>query len=152
MSACFSSQKAPSLVSKQSIKTPLYSYLGHFLRAIQAAALERVYISNSIHVVPLVAFKFKLDRFRGVVRAVDCHVFLGFNFRPRYHPWFPFFVVVVVFRGREERTGAKEEEKGEQCANAAAAAASSSREEERCHRDKTNVMVILYGCQICVVV
>ena len=85
--------------------------------------------------MPLVAFEFKLDRFGGVVRAVDCHVFLGFNFRPRNHPGFPF--VVVVFRGREERTEAKEEEKGEQCA-AAAAAASSSREEERCHRDKTN--------------
>jgi hypothetical protein len=121
----------------------LHSYLGHFLRAIQAAARERVYISNSVHVVPLVAFEFKLDRFRGVVRAVDCHVFLGVNFRPRNHPGFPF---VVVFRGREERTEAKEEEKGEHCATAAAA--SSSREEERCHRDKTNVMVMLFGCQI----
>jgi len=128
-----------TLFSKQTKhqNSSLHSYLGHFHRAIQAAALERVYISNSIHVVPLVAFKFKLDRFRGVVRAVDCHVFLGVNFRPRNHPGFPF--VVVVFRGREERTEAKEEEKGEQCAAAAAAAAaSSSREEERCHRDKTN--------------
>jgi len=129
-----------TLFSKQTKhqNSSLHSYLGHFHRAIQAAALERVYISNSIHVVPLVAFKFKLDRFRGVVRAVDCHVFLGVNFRPRNHPGFP-FVVVVVFRGREERTEAKEEEKGDQCAAAAAAAAaSSSREEERCHRDKTN--------------
>jgi len=128
-----------TLFSKQTKhqNSSLHSYLGHFHRAIQAAALERVYISNSIHVVPLVAFKFKLDRFRGVVRAVDCHVFLGVNFRPRNHPGFPF--VVVVFRGREERTEAKEEEKGDQCAAAAAAAAaSSSREEERCHRDKTN--------------
>tara|TARA_B100001758_G_C18258656_1_gene529831 strand:+ start:420 stop:845 length:426 start_codon:yes stop_codon:yes gene_type:complete len=128
-----------TLFSKQTKhqNSSLHSYLGHWHRAIQAAALERVYISNSIHVVPLVAFKFKLDRFRGVVRAVDCHVFLGVNFRPRNHPGFPF--VVVVFRGREERTEAKEEEKGEQCAAAAAAAAaSSSREEERCHRDKTN--------------
>ena len=130
-----------TLFSKQTKhqNSSLHSYLGHFHRAIQAAALERVYISNSFHVVPLVAFKFKLDRFRGVVRAVDCHVFLGVNFRPRNHPGFPF--VVVVFRGREERTEAKEEEKGEQCAAAAAAAAaaaSSSREEERCHRDKTN--------------
>jgi hypothetical protein len=128
-----------TLFSKQTKhqNSSLHSYLGQRFRAIQAAALERVYISNSIHVVPLVAFKFKLDRFRGVVRAVDCHVFLGVNFRPRNHPGFPF--VVVVFRGREERTEAKEEEKGEQCAAAAAAAAaSSSREEERCHRDKTN--------------
>jgi len=128
-----------TLFSKQTKhqNSSLHSYLGHWHRAIQAAALERVYISNSIHVVPLVAFKFKLDRFRGVVRAVDCHVFLGVNFRPRNHPGFPF--VVVVFRGREERTEAKEEEKGDQCAAAAAAAAaSSSREEERCHRDKTN--------------
>jgi len=128
-----------TLFSKQTKhqNSSLHSYLGHFHRAIQAAALERVYISNLIHVVPLVAFKFKLDRFRGVVRAVDCHVFLGVNFRPRNHPGFPF--VVVVFRGREERTEAKEEEKGDQCAAAAAAAAaSSSREEERCHRDKTN--------------
>ena len=128
-----------TLFSKQTKhqNSSLHSYLGHWHRAIQVAALERVYISNSIHVVPLVAFKFKLDRFRGVVRAVDCHVFLGVNFRPRNHPGFPF--VVVVFRGREERTEAKEEEKGEQCAAAAAAAAaSSSREEERCHRDKTN--------------
>ena len=137
-----------TLFSKQTKhqNSSLHSYLGHWHRAIQAAALERVYISNSIHVVPLVAFKFKLDRFRGVVRAVDCHVFLGVNFRPRNHPGFPF---VVVFRGREERTEAKEEEKGEQCAAAAAAAAAaSSREEERCHRDKTNVMVMLFGCQI----
>ena len=128
-----------TLFSKQTKhqNSSLHSYLGHWHRAIQAAALERVYISNSIHVVPLVAFKFKLDRFRGVVRAVDCHVFLGVNFRPRNHPGFPF--VVVVFRGREERTEAKEEEKGVHCATAAAAAAaSSSREEERCHRDKTN--------------
>ena len=129
-----------TLFSKQTKhqNSSLHSYLGHFLRAIQAAALERVYFSNSIHVVPLVAFKFKLDRFRGVVRAVDCHVFLGVNFRPRNHPGFPF--VVVVFRGREERTEAKEEEEEEQCAAAAAAAAAaaSSREEERCHRDKTN--------------
>ena len=130
-----------TLFSKQTKhqNSSLHSYLGHWHRAIQAAALERVYISNSIHVVPLVAFKFKLDRFRGVVRAVDCHVFLGVNFRPRNHPGYPF--VVVVFRGREERTEAKEEEKGDQCAAAAAAAAaaaSSSREEERCHRDKTN--------------
>jgi hypothetical protein len=127
-----------TLFSKQTKQnSSLHSYLGHFHPAIQVAALERVYISNSIHVVPLVAFKFKLDRFRGVVRAVDCHVFLGVNFRPRNHPGFPF--VVVVFRGREERTEAKEEEEEEQCAAAAAAAAaSSSREEERCHRDKTN--------------
>ena len=68
-----------TLFSKQTKhqNSSLHSYLGHFHRAIQAAALERVYISNSIHVVPLVAFKFKLDRFRSVVRAVDCHVFPG---------------------------------------------------------------------------
>ena len=141
MSALFISKGTLFRKQTKHQNSSLHSYLGHFLRAIQAAALERVYISNSIHVVPLVAFEFKLDRFGDVVRAVDCHVFLGVNFRPRYHPWFPFFVVVVVFRGREERTGGKEEEKGEQCANAAAtaaAASSSSREEERCHRDKTN--------------
>ena len=137
MSALFISKGTLFRKQTKHQNSSLHSYLGHFLRAIQAAALERVYISNSIHVVPLVAFEFKLDRFGDVVRAVDCHVFLGVNFRPRNHPGFPF--VVVVFRGREERTEAKEEEEEEQCAAAAAAAAaSSSREEERCHRDKTN--------------
>jgi hypothetical protein len=66
-----------TLFSKQTKhqNSSLHSYLGHFHPAIQVAALERVYISNSIHVVPLVAFKFKLNRFRGVVRAVDCMFF-----------------------------------------------------------------------------